>query len=130
MADTVDTKVVFAGTRHYVVKLTNISDGTGESAVTKVDMSTLTGPNGEAPTKISIEKIEYQVDGMQVRLFWDATVDDEIAVLAGQGIFDWTCTGGLHDPQSSGATGDIKLTTNGHTAGDGYDITLYLKLKN
>jgi len=130
MADTVDSLVVFSGTRRRVVRLTNISDGTGESAVVKVDKSALIGPNGSAPGKIVVEKIEYSCSGMQVRLHWDATTDDEIATLDGAGFFDWTEAGGLVDPASTGSTGDILLTTNAATAGDAYTITLYLRLKD
>lgn len=130
MADTVDTIVVFSGTRRRVVRLLNLSDGTGETGVIKVDKSALIGPNGKEPTKLVIEKIEYAVDGMSVRLYWDHTTDDEIAVLTGAGFFDWTDSGGLVDPGSAGDTGDILLTTVGHTAGDSYNITLWLRLKD
>lgn len=131
MADTVDSLVVFSGTKRYVVRLTNISDGTGESAVTKVDRSALTGMNGVAPTYLIVEKIEFAVDGMQVRLFWDDATDDEIAILAGHGVLDWTDKGGLKPPQVPGdaTEGDILLTTFNHTLGDSYSITLHLRLK-
>ena len=62
---------------------------------------------------------------MQVRLLWDHDTDDEIATLSGGGAFDWSSIGGLTDPRSAGGTGDVLLTTNGHTAGDSYDITIY-----
>ena len=132
MADTVDSLVVFSGTKRYVVRLTNISDGTGESAVTKVDRSALIGPGGGVPTYLIVEKIEYACDGMQVRLHWNDATDDEIAVLAGSGFFDWTDSGGIKHPQVPGAAdeGDIVLTTNAHTAGDAYTVTLHLRLKD
>lgn len=130
MTDTVDSIVVFSGTKRRVVRLTNISDGTGESGVVKVDKSTLTGPDGTEPSKLVVEKIEFITDGMQVRLYWDHTTDDEIAVLNGVGLLDWTEAGGLVDPASAGGTGDILLTTSGHTSGDSYNITLWLRLKD
>jgi len=132
MVDTVDSLVVFAGTRKRVVRLTNISDGTGESGVTKIDRSALIGPDGDAPTYLIVEKIEYACSGIQVRLFWDDATDDEIALLDGAGFFDWTEAGGLKPPQIPGdaTEGDILLTTFGHTLGDGYTITLYLRLKD
>lgn len=130
MADLVDSQVLINGSRFYVVVLTNISDGTGETAVVKVDKSTLTGPNGKEPSKLVVEKIEYALSGMQVRLFWDHTVDDEIAMLDGAGFFDWTSVGGKPDPGSAGDTGDIILTTFGHTLGDTYTITLWLRKKD
>ena len=44
MADAVTTQVLQDGERLYIAKFTNISDGTGESEVTKVDVSGL-NPN-------------------------------------------------------------------------------------
>ena len=39
MADAVTSQTLIDGPAHTVMKFTNISDGTGESAVTKVDVS-------------------------------------------------------------------------------------------
>ncbi len=130
MADAVDSKVVFSSRNRYIVRLVNISDGTGESAVVKVDISALTGPDGTPPTRTVVEKIEYDISGMTVRLYWDHDTDDEIVAISGAGFLDWTEVGGLVDPASAGGTGDILLTTNAHTAGDTYTITLYLRLKD
>lgn len=132
MADTVDTLVVHKGKKIYTVRLTNISDGTGESAVAKVDISTLTGPNGAAPSYTKIREISWSIQGFtSVRLFWDHTTDDEIAVLGtGTGYMDWTGVGGLIDPKSSGGTGDILLTTAGTTSGNTYTITIVVELKD
>src|SRR3990167_9422327 len=105
MVDTVDSIVIYSSPRRYVVRLTNISDGTGESAVAKVDKSTLTGPDGTEPGRLMAERIEYDCGGMQVRLFWDHDTDDELAVLSGAGFLDFTDGGkyaGLVDPNSAG----------------------------
>jgi hypothetical protein len=132
MADTVDVKVQFPGTRKRVVHLTNISDGTGESAVVKVDVSALTGPDGSAPTYTAVEEIQYAIQGFtSVRLLWDATTDDEIAVLpSGSGYMNFRDAGGLVDPKSTGFTGDILLTTAGAVSGATYDITMVVRLKD
>ena len=42
MADAVTSTTVLDGDKDFIVQLTNVSDGTGESAVAKVDVSTLT----------------------------------------------------------------------------------------
>lgn len=129
MADIVDTKVVRNG-RLYVVRLQNQSDSTGESAVTKVDVSTLATIAGLPVSYVTIDRIEYSVWGINyVALYWDADTDDEIATLSGSGVIDVSMEGGMTDPQSTGFTGDIKLTTDGATDGGGYDITLWCKLK-
>lgn len=129
MADAVTTKTVFNGPRRLVVHLTNDSDGTGESNVVKVDKSAFTGPNGSEPTKLVVEKIKYDVSSMKVALAWDQTTDETIAILQGDGCLDWRKAGGLIGA-NTGGTGDILLTTENQTSGDGYDITLFLRKKD
>ena len=132
MVDAVDTLTVFSGSRRHVIRLTNVSDGTGETTVAKLDISGLVGPDGAPPTRTVVEWIEYDVQGFtSVRLLWDHTTDDEIAVLGtGQGLSDWTASGGLTDPASTGGTGDILLTTAGGASGSTYNITIGLRLKD
>lgn len=130
MADAVDQKTLYSGKRYHIVHRTNRSDGTGESAVTVVDISTLTDANGVACNYSVVDRIEYSVWGFNyVVLDWDHTTDDEIATLSGQGVIDWTEMGGKVDPKSAGGTGDILLTTDGGADGSGYDITLYVRPK-
>lgn len=128
MADTVNTTVIHQG-RHYVVNWQNRSDGTGESGVAKLDISTLTKLNGSIPTYTVVDRLEWSISGMTVRLDWDHTTDDELATLSGTGSFDWSSLGGKVDPKSAGGTGDILLTTNGQAAGATYDITAWVRLK-
>jgi hypothetical protein len=129
MPDVVDSKTLRSGGRYHVVHLQNRSDGTGESGVTKVDISGLLTAYGAVCTYTTIDRIEYDISGMTVRLDWDHDADDEIATLGGGGALDWSAVGGKTDPRSAGGTGDILLTTNGHSAGDTYDITIYLRCK-
>ena len=131
MADTVDTITMADGLRNHIVRLTNVSDGTGESDVKKVDISTLTGPDGvagTAPDSFAIEYVSWAIQGFSsVRIEFDATTDDEGLVLTGVGerVFDPP----LADPKSTGYTGDIFLTTAGAVNGATYDIVLHLKKK-
>ena len=49
MADAVTSQTFIDGPKHAVIKFTNVSDGSGESAVTKVDVSALaTSADGDA----------------------------------------------------------------------------------
>ena len=131
MTDTVTTQVVNDGPRNYTVILTNRSDGTGESAVTKVDISALVGPDGKNPPgTFAVKSIEYDVQGFtRVDLLWDATTDQPLALLGtGQGFIDRSNTLAA-DPKAAGYTGDILLTTNGGASGSSYDITLSLVKK-
>jgi hypothetical protein len=120
MADLVTSQTLFDGVRNTVMKFTNTSDGTGEAAVLKVDVSALNG----APTRIKIERIRYSVAGMVVRLLWDATTDVTIVDLQGDGVLDCAGFGGLYNNAGTGVTGDILLTTVGHTSGDSYSLIL------
>lgn len=123
MADAVTSQKLVDGPRNVVYKFTNVSDGTGESAVLKVDVSGLSG----APERVSIERIQYDIQGMAVRVQWDATSDVDAVVLGGIGYFDFTGFGGLPNNAGAGVTGDILFTTVGHASGDTYSILLELK---
>lgn len=131
MADTVDTLVVFKGKRRQVYRFINISDGTGESAVVKIDKSTLVNTQGLEPGKLIVEEVQWTLQGFStVRLFWDHTTDDELLVLGpGQGFRLYPLdVQGLVDPGSSGGTGDILLTTAGNVSGATYDISIVIRL--
>jgi len=132
MADAVNIKYILKGTRRHTVRLTNISDGTGEAAVVKVDASTLIGPDGTAPSRLMVEKVEGTVQGFSsVHVFFDATADDPLAVLgSGYTYLDWNFEGGNVDPASAGSTGDIVLTTIDASATATYDITITFRLKD
>lgn len=135
MADAVAVRTIGQTKHHIVVHLTNISDGTGESAVVKVDKSTLVASDGAEPASLDIDKVVWNCDGMAVRLLWDHTTDDLALALSGSGSVDFRsgdfdlvpADSRLKDPRSAGDTGDILLTTVGHTSGDTYNITLWLR---
>jgi hypothetical protein len=130
MADTVNIQVVYNGIRRQFIHLTNESDGTGESNVTKFNVSDFTDGSGLTATRSTIDLIEYSVTGFNyVVLRWDHTTDDEIAVLSGQGVIDWYAMNGKTDPGTTGGTGDILLTTDGGADGSMYDITLHIRPK-
>jgi len=126
MADSVQTNVIFDGTRRKTIQIQNYSDGTGESAVVKVDASA----DADADY-YSIQEIQYDIGGFSnVVLYFDATTDDEAVTLpTGSGLKKFSRFGGLVDPKSTGYTGDILLTTNGAAANATYDIMIHLKKK-
>ena len=130
MADTVASQTLADGPKTAVLKLTNISDGTGESAVTKVDVSALqTSAAGDTCTGVTIERIWWQCIGMKVQILWDATTDLFCIELGENqsGDHDYTKFGGLTNNSGSGKTGDVNFTTVGHTSGDTYTVILYLR---
>ena len=131
MADAVTSQTIFDGARKAIMKFTNISDGTGESAVLKVDVSELASQDGAACTSVNIEKIEAITQGMAVDILWDATTD-VICLTIGTDQFqtyDFTRFGGLPNNAGAGKTGDIRFTTIGHASGDRYTIILEM-IKN
>lgn len=120
MADAVASQTIVNGTRNVVMKFTNVSDGTGESAVKKVDASDL------GATVLRIDRVHFSTSGMAVRILWDATTDVDALVLAADqtGCLDFTVFGGLQNNAGAGITGDINFTTIGHSSGDVYSIVL------
>ena len=135
MADAVTSQTLSDGDRIAVVKFTNISDGTGESSVEKVDISGFaTNMHGETPARATIEQIWYDVGGMRVALEWNATTNVVAAVVGGSaaagnvsGHMDFRSFGGIKNTLASGYNGDIDLTTHGHTAHDHYTVVLQLR---
>jgi hypothetical protein len=128
MADAVTTTSVVDGPRTAVIYCTNTSDSTGESAVTKVDVSALSeSPEGTACTGVRLQKISFTNVGMGVKVLWDATTNVIAAELPADysDTLDYSDIGGLPNVSSSGKTGDIKFTTVGHSSGDTYSIVLY-----
>ena len=77
MADAVTSTTLSDSDRSAVVQLTNLSDGTGESAVTKIDVSALApkSTDGTPCTGVRLAKIVYSTFGMSVKLLWDATTN-------------------------------------------------------
>ena len=132
MADTVASQIIIDGPKSADLKLTNVSDGTGESAVTKVDVSALQpSADGDACTDVVIEHIWWQCIGMKVQILWDASTDLFCIELGENqsGYHDYTLFGGLTNNAGSGKTGDIKFTTVGHTSGDTYTVVFNLRKK-
>jgi hypothetical protein len=128
MADAVTSQVIFDGSKRAILKFTNISDGTGESAALKVDVSALTPYNGAPCSSVSIERIEAVTIGMGIDILWDATADALCMTLGSDQFFtfDFTRFSGLTNNAGAGKNGDILFTTIGADAGDRYTIVLEL----
>ena len=129
MADTVTSQTIQDSQRKAVLKFTNISDGTGESAVVKVDVSTLaTNFAGQACTSVTVAKIWWQCVGMGVELLFDATTDMLIIGLSpdSNGFHDYSPFTGIPNNAGAGKTGDIAFTTIGASANDTYTVILEL----
>jgi len=128
MADAVATQTIDDGPQFAVFKFTNVSDGSGEAAVKKIDVSALNSNpvTKQACTSVTIQKIWYSTAGMSVRIDFDASTN----VLAWLCIADYADTvdfsefSGIPNNAGSGVTGDIDFTTIGHSDGDIYTICM------
>ena len=127
MADAVTSQTILDGERLFIGKFTNISDGTGETAVIKINVSDL-NPNsfGLACTGVKINKIYATTHGMEVRILWDATTD-VFAWMIPQNtnyLMDFSSFGGIPNNAGTGVTGDLLFTTQDASNGDMYTIVL------
>jgi hypothetical protein len=130
MADAVTSQTIVDGAKTAVLKFTNVSDGSGESAVKKVDVSALASTqDGQTCTGATIEKIWWQCNGMKVQLLFDAT-SNVFCIELGEnqsGYHDYSSFGGLPNNAGSGVTGDILFTTVGHSSNDTYTVMLQVR---
>jgi hypothetical protein len=122
MAD-VTTAQAYDGSRNYQIKLTNYSDGTGQTGVKIIDVTTLVPNPG---THMKLRRIRYNISGMYVRLQWEGTPNEDIVILGnGQDILDFSTdfAGGFPNNAAT-ATGNVLLTTEGALNGSNYTIVL------
>jgi hypothetical protein len=125
MADTVTTQTIAdtSGVK-FVTKLTNISDGTGETLVRKVDASELTFMTEDGNRKIS--KIWFSINTANsksaVELIWAGATNATAMLLSGQGYFDFRPAGDEIPNNATTPTGDVLLSTKSFANGDNYTI--------
>ena len=130
IADTVGVKTV--------MKFTNISDGSGETLVTKMDASALNFMSEDAERVIS--KIYWAVNTTNgksgVEILWagsgTSAANATIGFFSGRGFHDYF-NAGNSIPNNATLTantspaGDILFSTKGFVAGDNYTIILEIR---
>tara|TARA_A100001201_G_C4003929_1_gene175409 strand:- start:28 stop:420 length:393 start_codon:yes stop_codon:yes gene_type:complete len=125
MADTVTTQTIAdtSGVK-FVVKMTNLSDGTGETLVKKVDASELTFMSEDGNRKIS--KIWYSINTANnksaVELLWDGETNATATLLSGNGYWDLRPAGNEIPNNATTPTGDVLLSTKNFASGDNYTL--------
>ena len=115
------------GERLAIMKFTNISDGTGETLVTKVTVSSLAASgSGRACTGVIVNKITSVCHGMEVRMYWDATTDVPffLTTVNTNYMNDFADIGGITNNSGTGKNGNILFSTSDATAGDTYTVVL------
>jgi len=120
------------------MKFTNISDGSGETLVTKMDSSALTFMTEDDTKKLA--KIWWSINTTNgksgVELLWagsgTSSANATIGFFSGTGYHDYF-TSGNSIPNNATLTnntspaGDIILSTKGFVAGDNYTIILEVR---
>ena len=135
MADAVSSQTIVDTDKRVVMKFTNLSDGEGESAVKKVDVSALTAhPDGTACSQVTIDQIWYDIGGMRLAIYFAASTNALALTIGGSaaagnvhGHMDFRSFGGIKNNAGGGINGDIDLSTSGHTNLDHYTIVLELR---
>ena len=127
MADTVTTQTIAdtSGVK-FVTKLTNFSDGTGETLVKKIDASEVTFMTEDANRKIS--RVWYSINTSNaksgVEIIWDGTTNATAMLLGGNGYFDLRTAGNEIPNNADTPTGDVLLSTKNFALGDNYTIII------
>jgi hypothetical protein len=125
MADTVTTQTIAdtSGVK-FTIKMTNQSDGTGETLVKKVDASETTFMTEDGNRKIS--KVWYTVNTANgksaVELLFDGTTNATALLLSGNGHIDLRPSGNEIPNNAGTPTGDVLLSTKNFADGDNYTI--------
>ena len=125
MADTVTTQTIAdtSGVK-FTIKMTNQSDGTGETLVKKVDASETTFMTEDGNRKIS--KVWYTVNTANgksaVELLFDGTTNATALLLSGNGHIDLRPSGNEIPNNAGTPTGDILLSTKNFADGDNYTL--------
>ena len=139
MADVVTSQTIVdtSGTKT-VMKFTNISDGSGETLVTKMDASALTFMTEDGNRSLS--KIYWAINTTNgksgVEILWagsgTSSADATIGFFSGTGFHDYFIAGNSI-PNNATLTantspaGDILFSTKGFVAGDNYTIILEVR---
>ena len=125
MADTVTTQTIAdtSGVK-FVAKLTNLSDGSGETLVKKIDASELTFMSEDGNR--SIARVYYSINTSDrksgVEIFWDGATNATALFLSGQGFMDFRTDGNSIPNNATTPTGDVLLSTKNFASGDNYTI--------
>ena len=125
MTDNVTTQILRDGPRNAIVKFTNVSDGSGESSVTKVDVSALS----DSPTSVTITRIDYSTAGIGLDVYWEADTDALVFTIPQDmsDSLDYKWFGGLSNNAGTGKTGDVLFSTNNSPLKDDrYTVVLHM----
>ena len=125
MADTVTTQTIAdtSGVK-YVIKLTNISDGSGEILIKKIDASETTFMSEDGARALA--RVYYSINTSDsksgVELVWDGATNATAIFLSGHGFMDFRTDGNSFTNNATTPTGDVLLSTKNFATGDNYSL--------
>ena len=128
MADTVTSQTItdVSGSKT-VMKFTNLSDGSGESLVQKMDASEL----NHASSSTKIARVVYNINcnsgNGAVEILFDGATNATGLVLSGAGTMDLQTPAIQIANNATTPTGDILFSTKNFVSGDSYSIILELR---
>lgn len=132
MANVISNQVLLDGPRNVIIKQTGILDTADVANSVLIDPAVLMPTdlvNGVKAATFNVMNVRFSIeDGLEVRLFWDATTPDLIEVLTGRGKLDFRHFGGARNPMSAGVTGKILYATQGWTASSVLSFTFEIEL--
>jgi hypothetical protein len=136
MADAVVNRTIINGYRNVVIRVTDLSDGTGLTNYKAYD-ATSAGAFGVQAfgqtiypgIHTTIVGLDYDIQDMKLQLLWDATTPEPIFNLGNAPEdFSWLRFGGVTCPPGlAGATGSILLTTVNAAAQSTFSLVLSLR---
>ena len=125
MADIVTTQTIAdtSGVK-YVIKLTNLSDGSGEILIKKIDASETTFMSEDGARVIA--RVYYSINASDnksgVELVWDGVTNATALFLSGSGVIDLKTDGNSFKNNATTPTGDVLLSTKNFANGDNYSL--------
>lgn len=126
MANTVTQRTLFgAGASKYIIRQIHIvSDGSEETDLVVYDNSAFINDTAKGV----LTEVWASGSDCTLRLEWDQTTDSPAfaANPSNGGYWDFRSFGGIGNPNGTGATGDLLLTTGGLDSGD--EVTLIIKI--
>lgn len=136
MADAVVNRVIQNGFRNVIIRVTDLSDGTGLNAL-KIYDATSSGAFGVQAfgqtiypgIHTTIVGLDYDIQDLKLQMLWEASVNEPIFNLGNAPEdFSWLRFGGITCPPGlAGATGSILLTTINQAPNSTFSLVLSLR---
>jgi hypothetical protein len=124
MADLVVTQL-YDGARNVVVNIQDLSDGTGLNLLKIINVALLVPNPG---IYLKLYKVNYDVKGGQVILYWEATSDELLLLMQDEeATRDFSGFGGIKNNAGAGVTGNVLLSTQGFVANSSFTLNLEFK---